>query len=398
MKNTITLIITLLFIFISCKTENQEKEAFQGTLISGQATSEYIHKPIYLKYILNDSVITKIDTVSSNKTFEFFISETEYPLRAFLTNDLTNYAPKVNELNQLSSLIYFQFGSPSVPLQFRNPKDIKIFLLEKGEIKLNIQDSIYNSEISNSTLNDELNELNKELQVVMTKHNKLHKNNLMEIMDDKLLDSLMEVSTQISFEKSKILDRFILTHNNSYSSVFAFNIKPFIQEEDLEIFSQINPEIRNSDLAESGRNKLKSFVNTIHISDTLENFTLPNQNGQLVSLYDIKSKYILVDFWASWCAPCRKENAGISEYYSDFNKNDFQIVGVSVDKNKDKWLSALKFDNIQWISLIDNELVINDKFGVTSYPTNFLIDSKHKVIDKNLNSKNLKKRLIQLLE
>lgn len=398
MKNTITYLTLLLLIFISCKTENQEKETFQGTLISGQVTSEYVNKPIYLKYILNDSVITKIDTVRSNKKFEFLVSETEYPLVAFITNDLSNYAPKVNERNQLSSLIYFQFGSPSIPIQFRNPKDIKIFLLDKGEIKIIIQDSIYNSKISNSKLNNELNELNEKLKVVMVKQNKLNKTNLIEIKDKKLLDSLMEVLTQISLEKTKVLDRFILDNKNSYSSVFAFNIKPFIQEEDLGIFSEISQEIRNSNLAEAGRIKLNRFVNIINVSDTIENFTLPNQNGQLVSLNDIKSKYILLDFWASWCAPCRKENAEISKYYSDFNKNDFQIVGISVDKNRDKWLSALNMDKIQWVSLIDGELVINDKFGVTSYPTNFLIDSDYKVIDKNLSSEKLKKRLIQLLE
>lgn len=398
MKKLITSLISLFFILVSCKTDNKEKDAYQGTIISGQATSEYINQPIYLKYILNDSIITKIDTVSSNKTFEFVISETEYPLRAFLTNDLTNYAPKVNELNQLSSLIYYQFGSPSVPLQFGNPKDIKLFLLEKGEIKINIQDSIYNSQILNSKLNNELNELKKALLSVMTKSNKLSKINMFEIQDNELLDSLGQVSTQISLDKSKVLDSFILYNNNSFSSAYAFNLKPFIQEKDLKIFSEINPEIRNSNLARTGRIKLNRFVNTINVSDTIENFTLANQNGELVSLNDIKSKYILLDFWASWCAPCRKENAGINEYYSDFNKNDFQIVGISVDKNKDKWLNALKMDKIQWVSLIDSELVINDKFGVTSYPTNFLIDSNYEVIDKNLNSENLKKRLIQLLE
>jgi len=397
MKNIILPFI-ILFILFSCKNENQEKEDSLGTIISGQATSEFVNKPIYLIYILNDSVITKIDTVSSNKKFEFSIIETEYPLKAFITNDLTNYAPKVNELNQLSILIYFQFGSPSVPLQFGNPKDIKLFLLEKGTINVNIQDSIYNSTISNSKLNDDINELKTVLEEIMDKSNKLNSLNMFEIKDNKLLDSLMAISTQISLDKSELLNEFILNKKNSYSSAYAFNIKPFIQKEDLEIFNQINPEIRNSKLAQAGRTKLQRFVNTANVSDSIENFTLPNKNDQKISLNSIKSKYILIDFWASWCAPCRKENAGISKYYSDFSKDDFQIIGVSVDKNKDKWLEAIKNDNIQWISLIDSQLLLNDKLGVASYPTNFLIDSNYKIIDKNLNSEKLKERLIELLE
>lgn len=397
MKNIILPFI-ILFILSSCKNEKQEKETNQGTLISGQATSEYIGKPIYLKYILNDSVVSKIDTVSSNMEFEFSILETEYPLKAFITNDLSNYAPKVKELNQLSSLIYFQFGSPSVPLQFGNPKDIKLFLLDKGKISVKIEDSIYNSKIENSKLNDDLNNLNKTLNPIMVKSNKHNKINMFEIKDNKVLDSLMTISNEISLEKSEILNKFISLHKNSFSSAYAFNIKPFIQKEDLMVFNQINPEIKNSKLAEAGRIKLKRFVNTINVSDTIENFTLPNQNNKQVSLNDIKSKYILLDFWASWCGPCRKENAGIIKYYSSFNKNDFQIVGVSVDESKDKWLKALETDNIQWVSLIDSELVLNDKLGVTSYPTNFLIDSDYKIIDKNLSSEKLKERLIKLLE
>lgn len=398
MKKLINILFFLFFLLVGCKTEKNEKEAYQGTLISGKAPVEYVNKPIYLKYILNDSVITLTDTVNSKKRFKFNISETEYPLKAFLTNDLTNYAPNVSELNQLTSLIYFQFGSPSVPLQYRNPKDIKLFLLDKGEIEIHIQDSIYNSKILNSELNDDLNDLKKELSLIMTISNRLLKINMREIQDKALLDSLGKVSTQMSLDKSEILDRFIMLHKDSYSSAYAFNMKPFIQEKDLKIFSQINPEIRNSQLAEAARIKLNRFVNNTNISDTIQNFTLPNQKGEMVSLYDIKSKYILVDFWASWCAPCRKENAGITKYYSDFNKNDFQIIGVSVDKSKEKWLNALKFDKIEWISLIDNELNINDRLGVTSYPTNFLLDSDFIVIDKNLNSEKLKERLKQLLD
>jgi len=397
MKN-ITIIFISLFLLLSCKTENLNKDGFKGTVISGKTTSEFANKPIYLKYILNDSVITMVDTVSSNKKFKFTVTETEYPLKAFLTNDNNNYAPNIREIFQLSRLIYFDFGSPFVPLQSENPLDIKLFLLEQGNIDITIKDSIYNSQISNSKLNDELNELNKDLKIVMGKSIKLNKINMIEITDRKVLDSLMAIGTQINLEKTTILDKFISEHRNSYSSAYAFNIKPFMKEKDSEVFREINPEIRNSKLAESGRTKLKRFVNTIRVSDTIENFTLLNQNGNPVSLSDIKAKFILVDFWASWCTPCRKEIREIIKFYSDFNKNDFQVVSISVDESKAKWIKALKDDNIPWTSLIDNSLVVNDKLGVTGYPTTFLIDSNHKIIEMNLAPEKLKERLIQLLE
>ncbi|HXJ99826.1 MAG TPA: TlpA disulfide reductase family protein [Gelidibacter sp.] len=392
----INLLIFILFFLFSCTKKNSENK--NEVIISGQATSDYINKPIYLKYIINDSVITKVDTVSSNKKFKFLVLEKEFPLKAFITNDLTNHAPKVKELYQLSSLIYFQFGSPSVPLQFGYPKDIKLFLIEKGNISIVIQDSIYNSNISNSKLNDDLKALYNSLNTVMVKSNKFNSINFNEIDNNKVFDSLMIISNKISLEKTNVLDSFIHQNKNSFSSVYAFNIKPTIQKEDLKIFNQIDPAIRNNKLSEAGRIKLERILNTTNVDDTIKNFTLQDQNGNRVSLSDVRAKYILIDFWASWCAPCRKENAEISKYYSDFNTTNFQIVGISVDRDKDKWLDALKNDNTQWISLIDSKLEVNDRLGVIAYPTNFLIDSNYKIIDKNLNSEKLKSRLTELLE
>jgi len=397
MRN-IVLTFIILFLSFSCKEKSSEKTNPNTTSVKGKATTDYIGKVLYLKYIQKDSVYTKIDTVSPNMEFEFTITDLQYPAKAFLTDDLSNYAPKVIEKNQLGSLIFFQFGTPSVPLQFGHPKDLKFILLEEGNINIQITDSIYNSKISNSILNDELQTLSKNLAPAIFKFNMLNKNDFRSITDKKILDSLYEARQKIDLEKSKIIDKHISNHKQSYSSVFAFNIKPFLEETDLSIFKTIAPEIRNSKLAEPGRMKLERFLNTKVVSDTIENFTLPNQEGKQISLKDIKSKYILIDFWASWCLPCRKEGKAISQFYSDFSKEDFQIVGVSVDKDKSKWIKALKEDNIQWLSLIDSDHVINDKLGVSYYPTTFLLNSDFEIIDKDLGSEKLRERLIQLLE
>ncbi len=163
------------------------------------------------------------------------------------------------------------------------------------------------------------------------------------------------------------------------------------------IFTKIDPQIRNSDFAEICRIKLAPFLNPVHINDVLENFKLRDAAGNEVSLYEVNSKYILIDFWASWCIPCRMENQKIAKYYSQYKITDFQIVGISIDESKEKWLSALKEDNVGWISLCDPDKKINDRFGVNAYPTNFLLDGDFKVIDRNLNSKSLLKRLNKLL-
>ncbi|PQJ22071.1 TlpA family protein disulfide reductase [Nonlabens xylanidelens] len=133
-------------------------------------------------------------------------------------------------------------------------------------------------------------------------------------------------------------------------------------------------------------------------NDVVQNFKLKDENKNEVSLYDIKSKYILLDFWASWCGPCRKENKSISKYYGYFKESDFQIIGVSVDDNREKWKKALIDDKVKWISLWDSDKKINDQFGIVSYPTNYLLDSDFKIIDSNLNAEKLKLKLNELLK
>jgi len=171
----IILILIILSLSVSCKEDSTEETNPKTTSVKGKATADYIGKVLYLKYIHEDSVYTKIDTVSKNMEFEFTITDILYPAKAFLTDDLSNYAPKVIEKNQLGSLMFFQFGTPSVPLQFGHPKDLKFLLLEEGVINIQITDSIYNSKISNSIINDELQTLDKKLADTMEKSNLIQK-------------------------------------------------------------------------------------------------------------------------------------------------------------------------------------------------------------------------------
>ena len=125
-------------------------------------------------------------------------------------------------------------------------------------------------------------------------------------------------------------------------------------------------------------------------------FSLPDTTGRNVALSSLRGKYVLVDFWASWCGPCRAENPNVLQAYNKFQDKNFTIVAVSLDNNKSSWLKAIKDDSLPWIQLSDLKGFDNKvakQYGVKSIPSNFLIDPSGKIVALNLRGKDLEKAL-----
>ena len=129
--------------------------------------------------------------------------------------------------------------------------------------------------------------------------------------------------------------------------------------------------------------------------------TLPDVNGKTVSLSSFRGKYVLLDFWASWCGPCRAENPNVVAAYQKFKGKNFTIVGVSLDNNKDAWENAIKSDGLAWTQVSDLKGWQSQAaalYNVQSIPSNFLIDTAGKVIAKNLRGKDLEEALSSVLK
>lgn len=130
-------------------------------------------------------------------------------------------------------------------------------------------------------------------------------------------------------------------------------------------------------------------------------FTVADTSGKLIKLSDLRGKYVLVDFWASWCVPCRKENPNVVMAYRKFHEKGFDIVGVSLDTKKDLWLKAIEKDGLTWNHVSDLhgwESGIVKEFGIKVVPTSFLLDKDGKVIANNLREEALQKKLEELLK
>ncbi|MDB5232396.1 MAG: hypothetical protein JWN76_3201 [Chitinophagaceae bacterium] len=154
----------------------------------------------------------------------------------------------------------------------------------------------------------------------------------------------------------------------------------------------------NTQIAAKINEKVK-VLKSNSIGGKVAEIQMPDKNGKIVSLSSIKAKYILIDFWASWCVPCRRESGLLSELYQKFKPNGFEIYAVGFDSEKNYWMQAIERDKRTWINVStfrEFETPASFDYAVTALPANVLINSSGKVIAKNLHDDDLKAMIEKL--
>ncbi len=216
-------------------------------------------------------------------------------------------------------------------------------------------------------------------------------------------DKKVDEYTEKVNEERKIYIRNFLKNNPSSLTCF-FYIDKLDIDEDLEIYKMISNNLSKKypehPLVKELVEKVKDATK-IDIGMVAPDIELPTPDGTKIKLSSLRGKVVLIDFWASWCSPCRKESPVMVKIYEKFKSKGFEIYGVSLDSEKENWVRAIAKDGLKWIHVSDLQYwncAAAVQYGVKGIPFTVLIDKEGKVIAKSLRGEKLEKKIQEILK
>lgn len=264
--------------------------------------------------------------------------------------------------------------------------------IQAGTLTINSPDKLSNATIAGTPLNDDQQKLR----------------NLLKPLDltlKKAREDYEQTFKRVTEQKADQMKSFVT--ENSNSPVAADIISEIGGSTPDVVLLESQYEGLGADAKKSGPGKALALKISA-LKQTAEGsmapqFTLPDTSGNNISLSSFRGKYVLVDFWASWCVPCRMENPHVLKAYNAFKDRNFTVVGVSLDKAtaRKAWLKAVKDDKLPWTQVCDltgTEPSVASLYNVNSIPSNFLLSPEGKVIAKNLRGDALMEKLKEVLK
>ena len=241
--------------------------------------------------------------------------------------------------------------------------------------------------------NDQLKEFDEQIKELYAVMQQAFADN-----DTILMDSLNTVGTALMEQQANFRDDYIKAHPTNFVTHYILdqNKQDYALAELKEMVASFTPEsIYSRDI-----NDYIAKQERLEVGQPFIDFTLETKDGENVTLSEVigKNKLTLVDFWASWCGPCRKENPVVKAAYEQYHELGFDVVGVSVDQDGDAWLQAVRDDQLPWTQVRDSENTVSESYLIYYIPSNFLFDQNGTMVAKGLRGEDLTAKLSELLQ
>ena len=361
-------------VLFSCSTENNKEFSVRGEIKNAPAT------PVYLELIsFNNTPPQVIDSMTlKNGQFSFKAKTTE------------------------ESLLQIRFPEiQGAPLLF--------LVNDKNNISLKGQWGLAESyQYAGSPASERLRKFMDSLTSIQFRM-------MTDTAVSGLSDSLLAIKEMENVQRIKSFNDYIIkTAQNDQSPVVSlFAASMAVGENNIEnerLFNQLQKRFPKHGGVAMVVQQYREMVNKsnqqeqkkpVQAGKPAPDFTLPDRDGKPVALSSLRGKYVLIDFWASWCGPCRQENPNVVAAFQRYRNKNFTVLGVSLDKNKADWLNAIREDKLEWQQVSDLkfwETPLVNLYGFEGIPYNVLIDPKGNVIADNLRGTDLEKKLSEVLQ
>jgi len=364
MKNIIYLIGAVLF-FAACSSEPHY--VINGTIDGADSVTFYIQKR-------DAGNIVTIDSAYSKKgSFRIKGGKIEYP--------------------------------QMIQLVAGNTRKRTSFYLENSEITITGSlDSLFKAEIKGSKTQDEYQTFVDSNKPLSDKYSEIYSNYQAAVQSGDVARKALILKQTDSIQKEMINNQknFVVNNPASYVTPSILSSLSYYMEAD-----EIEAIINNLDIAIVALPQMKSLkenvsvMKTVSVGQKAPDFTMNDTEGNPVSLSSkVGSGLLLIDFWAGWCGPCRRENPNIVKLYNDFHKKGFDVFGVSLDQTKESWIKAIADDKLTWTHVSDLQYWNNSAaklYGIKAIPANFLLDENGIIIGRNLIGEDLYNKVKEVL-